>query len=923
MKKIVLLLIVFLFSTVSSPTQATAPEVRLQAYELHLAMQRDSLFKNLQWREIGPYFCGGRIVDIEGYVDRPHTFLIATASGGLWKTVNNATTWTPLFDNESSITIGDIAVSQHDPELIWVGTGENNSSRSSYAGTGVFKSIDGGASWTNMGLTDSHHIGRILIDPQNDDTVYVAVIGRLYTENEERGVFKTEDGGQTWEKILYISPRTGVIDLVMHPENNQVLYAAAWERDRKAWHFTAGGPQSAIYKTEDGGYNWHILEGGFPRNEHVGRIGLAISPQRPETIYAFLDNQEARPAEKKEKVAVSGITLDELAAMSAEDFLKQEKKKIAAFLCENNVPERYSAEMIVEMVRSGQVNPAMIAGMIRGANQQLFETNIKGGEIYRSDDGGESWSKTHEGYLDGLVYTYGYYFGEIRVSPDDPETIYVLGVPLLKSVDGGLTFKDISTQGGIYGVDGVHADMHSLWIDHMNSDRLLLGNDGGLNISYDRGETWQKINNLPLAQSYTVHFDFAEPYNVYTGLQDNGVNLGPSTFKFNDRENPWRMILGGDGAFVVPHPREKGLVYAAFQFGSIYRLNLNSGEQKSIQPRSPNPLDPYRFNWLTPFMLSHHNPGILYLGANKLLMSYNGGDQWLEISPDLTERKNTGGNVPFATITALDESPLNPEVLYAGTDDGKVWVTRNRGAEWEQINQGLPAKWVTRVVASRYQPSRVYLTMTGYREDDFSLYAYVSEDFGANWKSLQANLPQEAVNVIREDSEKEDTLYLGTDLGVYISLDRGASWYSLKNNLPTNAVYDLRVHPRERELIIGTHGRGVFILPLDKIEQLDRTKLASELFLFKPGSVTLSRSRWQPQAPAKIDFFSSKPGQVEITILDEAGKLFHKWQFKAERGINQVSWDLAGGRGRKAEQGNYEIQLKSGKTLVKDFLKVE
>ncbi len=923
MKKVLFPLFFLFVLNLVLAAQATPPEERLQAYEQHLAMQGDSLFNSLQWREIGPYFCGGRIVDIEGYIDRPHTFLVATASGGLWKTVNNATTWTPLFDNESSITIGDIAVSQSDPGLIWVGTGENNSSRSSYAGTGVFKSTDGGSSWINMGLFDSHHIGRILIDPQNDDVVYVAVIGRLYTENEERGVFKTEDGGLTWEKILYISPRTGVIDLVMHPENNQVLYAAAWERDRKAWHFTAGGPQSAIYKTVDGGRNWNILEGGFPRNEHVGRIGLAISPLHPETIYAFLDNQEPRPSEIKEKVAASGITLDQLSAMSAEDFLKQPKTKITAFLRENNVPERYSADMIVEMVRSGQVNPAMIAGMIRGANQQLFETNIKGGEIYRSDDGGLNWRKTHEGYLDGLVYTYGYYFGEIRVSPDDRETIYVLGVPLLKSADGGRTFKDISTQGGIYGVNGVHADMQALWIDPRNADRLLLGNDGGMNISYDRGDTWQKINNMPLAQSYTVHFDFAEPYNVYTGLQDNGVNVGSSTFVYNDLENPWRMILGGDGAFIAPHPTKAGLVYAAFQFGSIYRLNLNSGEQKSIQPRSPNPLDPYRFNWLTPFMLSHHNPGIIYLGANKMLMSYNSGDQWLEISPDLTERRNTNGNVPFATITALDESPLNPEVLYAGTDDGKVWVTRNRGAKWEQINQGLPAKWVTRVVASKYRPGRVYLTMTGYREDDFSLYAYVSEDFGANWKSLQANLPREAVNVIREDSDKEDILYLGTDLGIYISLDRGNSWYSLKNNLPTNAVYDLRVHPREKELIIGTHGRGVFILPLNKIQQLDPAKLAAELFMFAPGAVTLSRSRWQPQAPAGIDFYSSKPAQVEVSILDGTGRLFHKWQVQAERGINQVSWDLSDGRGRKAEPGDYHIRLKSGKTQEKAVLTVK
>jgi hypothetical protein len=924
-KNIGVVMALFIYAIVFSTAPASDRQL---SFALHQQLQMESLFKNLNWRSIGPYFMSGRIVDIEAYENDPYSFVMATASGGLWKTDNNATTWTPLFDHQASITIGDIAISQKDKNLIWVGTGEANASRSSYAGSGVYKSTDGGKTWQNMGLQDSHHIGRILIDPADDQTVYVAASGHLYSDNEERGLFKSSDGGQTWNKILSISPKTGIIDLAIHPRDHRILYAAAWQKDRKAWNLIESGVESAIYKTLDGGQTWKKLAGGLPQGEKVGRIGLAISPSNPETVYAFIDNQEARPEVKKpagkKSAPQSGISVDSLMKMSPADFLALKTEKIALFLKENNVPERYTAEMVTAMVQSGKATPASIAGMISSANDRLFNTNIKGAEVYRSNDGGASWKKTHEKFIDDLIYTYGYYFGQIRVSPENENIIYLLGVSTLQSTDGGRTFSDISTQGGTYGIDGVHADHHALWIDPKNPKRLLLGNDGGLNITYDRGLSWQKINNLPLAQCYTIALDNETPYNIYSGLQDNGVNRGPATFKLGDTENIWKMLIGGDGAFVQPEPGNPSCVYAEFQFGSIYRLDLKNNDEKSIQPSPMDKTAPYRFNWLSPFLVSRHNPFTIYMGANKVLKSVKRGDLWLEISPDLTDNQHTDGDVPYATITALDESPLTPEILYAGSDDGNLWVTSGSCAKWEKISAGLPKKWFTRVTASQFKKERVYVTQTGYREDDFNAYVFTSEDMGKTWKSLKANLPDEPLNVLREDPVNENVLYLGSDLGVYISLDRGVSWQSLQCDLPTNAVYDLAVQPRENELVIGTHGRGIFILPLKNIQKLTPELLAKNLAIFAIQPVAKSTSEWPPQADAVIDYYLKEAGKIAVVAKDKAGKTVRAWSLEGNRGLNHFTWNLkADDKAEKTvEKGDYAFSFKAGKTSETTVLKV-
>ncbi len=910
----------------------TTAEQRLASWEKHQKMAQESWFRMLEWKNLGPYFMGGRICDIKGYASDPSRILVAAASGGLWLTENRGTTWRPLFDEQSWVGFGSVAVYEKDKNLLWAGTGEENSSRSSYAGTGVFKSTDGGKTWQHLGLSDTHHIAAIIIHPDNPDVVYVAAIGHLYTENEERGVFKTTDGGKTWRKVLYVSPRTGVISLVMDPRQPEVLYAATWERLRQAWNMQESGRESAIYKSEDGGEHWRKIVNGFPQNEYVGRIGLAISPSNPRVIYAFLDNQEPRTQPKKPEAAKGGLTVEALKKMTVKDFLKVEDGKLEALLRQNRAPMTFNARSVKEAVQSGKLSLVELADiLIGGANAALFSTQVKGAEVYRSDDGGEHWRKTHEGFLpNSIVNTYGYYFGKIFVSPENENVIYLLGVPLMKSTDGGKTFREIPEAGGSYGYgySDVHPDHHALWINPNDPREVWLGNDGGLNVSFDAGRSFQRIANLPLAQCYTISYDLETPYNLYVGLQDNGVNVGPRDFVFGRRDKDWKMILGGDGAFVEPSLYEKGIVYAEYQFGSLFRLNLNNPkENKMIKPQLKTVQAPYRFNWLTPFLISRHNPFTLLLGANKVLKSVDRGDNWIEISPDLTDRKNITGDVPYATITALAESPFTPEVIYAGTDDGNVWVTRNGGCSWEKITAGLPKKWVTRVEASRHKPGRVYLTMIGYREDDFSTYVFASEDYGKTWVSIKGNLPEEGCNVIREDPVNENVLYLGTDLTAYVSLDRGQTWHSLRANLPTQPVYDMKIHPRERELLIGAHGRGVFVLPVQKIEEMTPEVLGRELHAFEPEEVVLPAERGEaeagPEPKAVFLVYTKTGGAGKLVVKDSSGKVLKEIKADYRPGLNDLTWDLrAEGQKEKVRPGEYQVEFYLGQLSQSKKLKV-
>ncbi|MCP4710956.1 MAG: hypothetical protein GY869_20220, partial [Planctomycetes bacterium] len=648
-------------------------------------------------------------------------------------------TWRPIFENESTFTIGDIAVAQSNPDIVWVGTGEVLMARSSFAGTGIFKSTDAGTTWQNMGLHDSHHIAKVLIDPKNPDIVYVAAIGHLYTYNQQRGVFKTIDGGKTWQKCLYIDEKTGAIDLVMDPSDSKTIYAATWQRSRKAWGHTTGGPGSGIYKTTDAGKNWKKLTNGFPSGDNIGRIDLDVAPTNPQVVYARHAGQRSE------------------------------------------------------------------AG------------------VYRSDNAGESFEKVNQQNLAS-----GYDFCLINVSPDDENIIYLPGSNSFVSKDSGQTFTKIEGQLSHmldHGSQVLHLDTHEWWIDPEDPDRMLMGNDGGLYLTEDRCQSWLHINNLPIGEFYAVSVDNAQPYNIYGGTQDDAALFGPSTYDLSTGgKDPWQHVYidrwgGGDSYFTYPDPTDHNTIYYEHQFGDLRRKNMNTGSTKSIRPRAPRGEPALRTNWMTPFFISHYNSSTLYNGANKLFKSLDRGDTWTQISDDLTTNPGPDrqGNVPYGTITTIAESHLKKGLLYVGADDGNVQITQNDGSDWTMIKTGLPNKWVTRVVASQHEIGTAYVSLTGYRDDDFTAYLYASSDFGKTWNSITANLPAESINVIREDHRDKNILYVGTDLGIYISLDKGKTWHSLCNNLPTTPVHDIAVHPRENDMIIGTHGRSVFILDIENI----------------------------------------------------------------------------------------------------------
>jgi photosystem II stability/assembly factor-like uncharacterized protein len=954
------LILVFLgFLCFPGSSSLPAPGIKettpaLQSLAVHLQLKNESIFKHLKWRCVGPQFQGGRISSITGHPGNPFVIYVSAGSGNLWKTINNGTTWEPIFDNESTFAIGAIAISASDPNIIWVGTGEDLMARSSYAGTGVFKSTDAGKTWQNMGLHDSHHINRIVIHPHNPDIVYAAAMGHQYTFNEERGLFKTIDGGKTWEKVLYISEKVGVTEVGLDPANSDTVLAAAWERDRKAWNNTESGPGSGIYKSTDAGKTWKKLTSGFPDGIYVGRIGLAFAASNPHVIYALLDNQEPKPLEKKEETPKKGLKIIHLEKMSPEEFLKIPLDELETFLRDNRVPGQYTASSIREMVLKKTLTPQVLAQYLLDAyaDRKLHETDVKGGEVYRSEDKGETWRKVSREYFDNFFNTYGYSFCDIRVSPDDENFIYILGIRMLASKDGGQTFWHIG------GKKNVHVDHHALWIDPQHPDRLLNGNDGGLNFSYDRGETWQKINNIPIAEFYAISVDMKKPYHIYGGTQDNGSLFGPADhIPEHGVPDPWQHLGDGDGFFVFVDPGDSNTVYYEFQFGALLRKNLSSGTAKNIMPQTQIGEPALRCNWMTPFIISPHNRFTLYFGAQKLFKSLDQGETWHCISPDLTTAPGPGkqGDVTYGTITTISESEFQPGLIYVGTDDGNIQATHNDGVTWDKINVenvGLPGAWVSRVIASRYDKALVYAALTGYRQDDFKCYLYRSPDQGKTWTSIQGNLPDESVNVIREDPKNENILYVGTDLGIYVSMDKGGHWYSLCCNLPTTPVHDLTVHPRDNELVIGTHGRGAFIMDAEPMQTFieKTTGKTAHLFDIRPVKPPVSRANgeWalEKHRDAYIYYYLDSPREkLEITVLEEeksSGKdktkpqpqVIKKLEGTNERGINCARWDLTftggtelgqefGTSGEYVKPGTYTVRVSAGKTILTGKIEVK
>ncbi|MDA0875487.1 MAG: glycosyl hydrolase, partial [Bacteroidetes bacterium] len=877
---------------------SSSPQTREQAFATRISMFAASPLKNAAVRNVGPSIMSGRVTDIDADPRDPSHFMVAYASGGLWVTRNNGQSFDPIFDGNGTMTIGDIHVDWA-TGAIWVGTGENNSSRSSYAGDGVYRSTDWGASWQHMGLVDTQHTGRILVDPRNPDIVWVAALGALYSHNADRGVYRSMDGGQTWEKNLFVNERTGAVDLVMDPTDPDILYAAMWERDRRAWNFVESGAGSGIWKTTDGGQSWQPINGnGFPIGEGVGRIGLALHGGSPGILYATLDNQERMPADRDDAEEV-GPTRAELRAMDSRAFLALDRKDIEAFLERENFPDRYDVETVVSMVERQEITPADLVDFVDDANSQLFETEVKGLEVYRSNDGGASWRRTHEEPLEGVYSSYGYYFGEIRVAPDNADQVYAMGVPIIRSDDGGATWKSIDAA-------HVHSDHQALWMNPNRPGHAINGNDGGLNLTWDAGETWSKLNVPPVGQFYFVQVDMAEPYNVYGGLQDNGTWMGPSTYQASPRwtasgQYPYRNLNGGDGFQVMVDTRTNDVVYTGSQFGFYSRANLTTGERASIRPRHELGEKPLRFNWQTPILLSPHNQDIFYYGANRLYRSMNRGEDLKPISPDLTGGGRPG-DVPFGTLTTISESPLRFGLIYVGSDDGFIHVTRDGGVNWTRIDGGLPQGfWVSRVVASSHAEGRVYATLNGYRSDHFDAYAFVSEDFGNTWTRIGDDLPAEPVNVIIEHHENPELLFVGTDHAVYASLDRGQTFHGFAADLPFAAVHDLKIQTRENDLVIGTHGRSIWIADLAAVSALDDALLASTVHVFDGGSTNHSsrwgarRASWADVVVPQTEFmvWAGTAGSATVRIVDEDGNVLQSFEHALETGLNRVEYDFS------------------------------
>ncbi len=881
---------------------ATSATERLAGYEARKILLEKSLVSEVPFENIGPSVFSGRVDDLEVSPQDPTHFYVAYASGGLWKTENNGMTFTPIFDHEAVMTLGDIAVDWEN-NVIWAGTGEANSSRSSYSGVGIFKSSDGGETWEHKGLEESHHIGRVMLHPNDPNTIWVAVLGHLYSPNEERGVYKTTDGGNTWKKVLYVNENAGAVDLVIDPDNPNVLYAAMWERTRRAWNFSESGEGSGIYKSTDGGENWIRLNeenSGFPTGEGVGRIGLGIAKEKGSTIvYAILDNYFRRPAEEK-KEDKNTLTKDDFRTMDKATFLALEKEKVGKFLKDNSFPKKYDTKAVRSMVASDKIKPIDLTTYLEDANSLLFDTPVIGAEVYRSNDEGKSWSKTHEDYLDAVYNSYGYYFGQIRVHPANPNKIFIMGVPVLRSNDAGKTWQNIMG-------DNVHSDHHALWINPDRAGHLVLGNDGGVNISYDDGATWNKCNTPPVGQFYYIAVDHAKNYSVYGGLQDNGVWMGPNNYKASNGweangQYPYKRIMGGDGMQVAIDTRDNATVYTGFQFGNYFRINTKTEERKYITPKHELGERPLRWNWQTPVHLSIHNQDILYMGSNKVHRSFNQGDDFEEISGDLTTGGRKG-DVAFSTLSAIHESPLRFGLLYAGSDDGLVHISKDAGTTWENITEGLPKDmWVARIQASSHNEATVYTVLNGYRWDDFNPYVFKSNDYGTTWQAIGLDLPTEPVNVIKEDPINPNLLYVGTDHGLYISLDGGEHFMLMNKNLPAVAVHDVVVHPVTSDILVGTHGRSIYKTSGKELQQLTSKVMNKEIHAFKMDDIRHSprwgdsRVSWmKPYQPkSTIAFHTKSDGTIKMSLHPKAKKevVLKSWTVEATRGLNYADYDL-------------------------------
>ncbi len=825
------------------------------------------LLAGMKARSIGPATMSGRIAAIDVVESDPNVIYVGSATGGLWKSTSGGLTWESIFDDQPVASIGAVAIFQRSPDIVWVGTGEANPRNSVSAGNGVYRSMDGGMTWTHLGFRESGSISRILLDPLDPDAAYVAVLGRIWGEGEERGVFKTTDGGKSWSRILFVDGRTGAADLVIDPGNPLKLFAAMWDFRRWPWFFRSGGPGSGIYVTHDGGGSWKRLchHDGLPEGD-LGRIGLAIAPSEPSIVYALVESEEIA--------------------------------------------------------------------------------------IYRSEDGGERWSLAGK---DRQVGNRPFYYADIRVDPADPNRVYSLWSIVSVSIDGARTFEPLTSFGG------VHPDHHALWIDPGDPEHLINGNDGGIYISRDRGENWWFARNLPLGQFYHIRVDMDVPYNVYGGMQDNGSWKGPSAvWKIGGIRNfHWQELYYGDGFDTMPDPEDSMKVVAMMQEGYLARCDLRTGESRSIRPAPPGDVE-LRFNWNAALAQDPFDPGTIYYGSQFVHRSLDRGTTWSVISPDLTtnnsewQRQDESGGLTldvtgaenYTSLLAIAPSPLQKGLIWVGSDDGRLHVTRDGGESWVSLEKNLPGvpanTWIPQIRPSRFDPGEAFVVLDDHRRSNWTPYVYRTADFGATWTSLTTDDLFGYCLAIEQDPVKRDLLYLGTEFGLYISLNGGRSWFKWKHGLPTVSVMDLVVHPREHDLVLGTHGRSAFILDdVRPLRELSDSLVEKKIHLFTLPPAQQYRSNraagtrnagtnefrgenrpygalitfWidAPELPhpdrkkererarpaedvgGKEDKESAKEGkgpQVAIDIVDQDGETIRSFEEKVRRGVNRVVWDL-------------------------------
>lgn len=894
----------------------------LQATQEDKGLSYNDLTKSLRWRLLGPSLFGGRISDIAVPRGKKHTIYCASASGGVWKTENCGTTWEPIFDGQGTDSIGSIAISESNPDIVWVGTGEPIAGSHSSWGDGVYKSTDAGKTWAFMGLKDSHQIGKILISPNNSDLVYVAAVGHLWGPNAERGLYITEDGGKTWSKSLSLGDSIGVVDIAMDPSDHNTLYAAAYGRIRGPYatseeaqvKLIEGG---GIFKTTDGGETWTRAAQGLP-SDRLGKIGLAMSLSPPHKIYAIVERApfEADLPEAEMRDIKELLALDkELNGAKIEKIRK---------LIDRSVPSSERPAMLIKgLSRSEQSRLRSALG------QGEIDT---GGGVFRSDDGGQNWMRMSSSPTGASFYS------RIYVHPHSADTVYVPIERIWISLDGGKSFKQTDWAFSSWLTSTfIHGDFHALWINPDDPSHLIAGTDGGLYSTYDGGVNWD-AHHMPIGQFYTVAVDMRNPYYVYGGLQDNGGWAGPSATRHMSGVSDWDWFKyeQSDGGYVQVDPTDNMTVYTEWQYGEIRRLDLRKGVWNPIQPQPKKGETPFRFNFIAPFLISPHDAQTLYMGAQKLLKSSERGNNWDTVSPDLTRHQN------IATITTVAESPLVPGLLWAGTDDGNLQVSRDDGAAWINVSSSIPNLphdgsghpyfTVSRVEASHFNAGTAYVSLDGHYVDEYGVYLFATNDFGQTWRPIRGNLPDGfPVRVVREDLKNPNLLFVGTALGVYASLDKGENWFPLRNGLPPVRVDDMVIHPRDADLVIGTHGRGIYVLDIWPLQELASEVIDSDVHLFDIQPSTLfyldavknkgvRGARWNAAqnpfaelfdlvearyvlgegsgyAPpgAAIYYFlkESTPESVEITILDNQGeRLLRRLSGPSLPGINRVLWDL-------------------------------